>query len=41
MVVWEYIKNGAKINRVHKEDDTNSKINSLKDYSNYSSLING
>ncbi|MFA5936587.1 MAG: AAA family ATPase [Candidatus Paceibacterota bacterium] len=40
-VNWEYIANGAKLNRVTKAGDTNSKIFTLGDSSKYSNLING
>jgi predicted ATP-dependent endonuclease of OLD family len=40
-VEWEYIKNGAKLNRVVKEEDKECKIFTLKEYSTYSSLLNG
>ncbi len=39
-VEWEYIKNGAKLNRVAKEEDKICKIYTLKDYSIYEALVN-
>lgn len=40
-VDWKYIENGAKLNRVAKIGDTNSKIYTLKESGNYTGLING
>ncbi|MDD2907038.1 MAG: AAA family ATPase [Candidatus Gracilibacteria bacterium] len=40
-ISWEYIKNGAKLNKVTKYNDIKSEIFTLKDYSTYESLING
>ncbi|PIR68297.1 hypothetical protein COU49_01885 [Candidatus Nomurabacteria bacterium CG10_big_fil_rev_8_21_14_0_10_35_16] len=40
MVNWEYLKNGAIINRVAKEEDKRSEIFSLKDFKKYEQLIN-
>lgn len=40
-ISWEYIKNGAKLNRVTKTGDTSSKIYTLQDPENYSKLIGG
>lgn len=40
MVNWEYLKNGAVINRVVKENDKKSVIYSIKDFSTYNQLIN-
>lgn len=40
-VSWEYITNGAKLNRITKVGDTNSKIFTLDDPTKYSSLVNG
>lgn len=40
-ISWEYIKNGAVLNRVAKESETNSHIYSLGDYADYSKLIEG
>ena len=40
-VSWEYIANGAKLNRVTKVGDTNSKIFTLGTPTKYSSLVNG
>jgi len=40
-VSWEYLKNGATLNRVAKLGDTRSKIFTLQDYSKYNSLIKG
>lgn len=39
-IYWEYIKNGAKLNRVTKHNDIKSEIFTLKDYGEYSSLLN-
>lgn len=38
---WEYIANGAVVNRVTKNNDSQSRIYSLKRYSKYEKLING
>lgn len=38
---WEYIANGAKLNRVVKANDEKSEIFHLNDPNNYASLING
>jgi predicted ATP-dependent endonuclease of OLD family len=38
---WEFIKNGAKVNRIVKIDDQKSKIYTLGDYKTYESLIKG
>jgi predicted ATP-dependent endonuclease of OLD family len=38
---WEFIQNGAKVNRITKEEDKVSKIYTLKDYGIYKPLING
>lgn len=38
---WEYIKNGAALNRVVKESETNSRICTLQKYEEYEKLING
>jgi predicted ATPase len=38
-VSWDYITNGAVLNRVAKVDDTSSKVYSLKESANYASLI--
>lgn len=40
-ISWEYLKNGATINRVVKIEDKNSTIYSIKDFSQYESLISG
>ena len=40
-VSWEYIENGATLNRVFKEDARHSRICSLQDYSAYKALISG
>lgn len=40
-VSWEYIKNGAILNRVSKTGDKSSKINTIKEFNKYSKLING
>lgn len=40
-VSWEYITNGAKLNRVTKVGDSNSKIFTLGDSSKYLGLVNG
>ncbi len=40
-VNWEYLANGAILNRVAKTDDTSSKVHTLKDATNYASLISG
>lgn len=39
MVNWEYLKSGAVLNRVVKEEDKNSLIFSIKDLTKYTSLI--
>lgn len=38
---WEYIANGAVVNKIAKYNDTQSRIYSLKRYSKYEKLING
>lgn len=38
---WEYIENGANLNRVSKINDTNSKINSIRNGQKYKKLVNG
>ncbi len=40
MIKWEYLKNGAVVNRIAKEDDKKSVISSIKDFNQYESLIN-
>ncbi len=40
MVSWEYLKNGAVVNRVVKEEDKKSVIFSIQVFSKYDSLIN-
>lgn len=40
-IEWEFIKNGAKLNRVVKEGDKECKIYTLQAYSIYSALLNG
>ncbi len=40
MVSWEYLKNGAVVNRVVKEEDKKSVIFSIQDFSTYNTLIN-
>lgn len=40
MVGFEYLKNGAVVNRVVKEEDKKSVIFSIQDFSTYNSLIN-
>lgn len=40
-VSWEFIKNGAVLNRVTKNNDTNSEIYSIKDFNKYKKLTNG
>jgi predicted ATP-dependent endonuclease of OLD family len=40
-VSWEYIKNGAVINRVSKDNDVNSTIYTVKDFEKYVKLLNG
>jgi predicted ATPase len=40
-VCWEYLANGAVLNRVAKTDDTSSRVHCLKDVTTYASLING
>lgn len=39
MVNWGYLKNGAVLNRVVKEEDKNSLVFSIKDFTKYTSLI--
>ncbi|KTD24656.1 ATP-dependent nuclease [Legionella maceachernii] len=40
-VSWEYIQNGAVLNRVAKINDTSSKIYTIKDFNKYKKLTNG
>jgi predicted ATP-dependent endonuclease of OLD family len=40
-ISWEYIKNGAVLNKLVKVTDTNSKIHTISDYDKYSHLISG
>lgn len=40
-ISWEYIKNGAKLNRTLKEDDTTSKIYHLEEFKEYEGLVKG
>ena len=40
-VSWEYIKNGAVLNRVTKHNDKFSEIYTMKPYKNYESLVDG
>lgn len=40
-VSWEYIKNGAVLNRVTKNSDTNSSIHSINNYEKYEKLVAG
>ncbi len=40
-VAWEYINNGAKLNRITKVNDNHSIIYQLEEPSNYETLING
>lgn len=41
MVNWEYLKSGAVINRVAKEEDKYSEVFSIIDFSKHTALING
>jgi predicted ATP-dependent endonuclease of OLD family len=40
-VSWEYLKNGATLNRIAKAGDTKSEIFTIKNYSQYEKLIKG
>ena len=40
-ISWEYIQNGAILNRVAKENEANSRIYTLGKYGDYEKLING
>lgn len=40
-ISWEYIANGAVLNRVSKSGDTSSEIHTLKEPKKYSGLVNG
>lgn len=40
-VSWEYIKNGAVLNRLVKSGDTNSKIFTIGEFEKYSKLVSG
>lgn len=40
-VSWEYIKNGAVLNKVTKHEDKKSEIHQLQDYSFYEKLVEG
>lgn len=40
-VSWEYIKNGAVLNKITKHEDKKSEIHHLQDYSVYEKLVDG
>jgi predicted ATP-dependent endonuclease of OLD family len=40
MISWEYLKNGAVINRVVKESDKKSAVFSIRDFTKYEKLLN-
>lgn len=40
-VSWEYIKNGASLNKVTKYEDKKSEIHTLQPYENYEKLVGG
>lgn len=40
-ISWEYIKNGAVLNKVTKHGDHKSEIHTLNDFSTYEKLVNG
>lgn len=41
MLNWEFLKNGATVNRVVKENDKHSTVSTITDFNKYKGLING